>query len=136
MCSQLGILQRKKNQKVSDDFWHRNCFWKSNFGTFWHLPIKPIFKIQYFPLGMSFLSLPWKLKNRYCHSLEKEMILKPNYFYDDEEHCLFKYIICFYQLHNYTFHRHHHSNQVLMVFAPDSHARGPGLIPDAGSTLF
>ena len=32
----------KKIEKDSDNFWH----WKSNFGTFWHLPINPILKIQ------------------------------------------------------------------------------------------
>ena len=35
-----------KNQD-SDDFWHRKLWlWKSDFGTFWHLPITPILKIQ------------------------------------------------------------------------------------------
>ena len=34
-----------------------NGFWKSNFGTFWHLPNpnNPILKIQQFPLGMLIL---------------------------------------------------------------------------------
>ena len=29
-----------------------NWLWNSNSGTFWHLPITPILKIQYIPLGM------------------------------------------------------------------------------------
>ena len=27
-----------------------NWLWKSDFGTFWHLPITPFLKIQWFPL--------------------------------------------------------------------------------------
>ena len=56
-----------------------NWLWKSNFGTFWHLPTTPIHKIQQFPLDILFLtknlsnfvSLTWKLHNRYCHNEQK-----------------------------------------------------------------
>ena len=52
-----------------------NWLWTSNFGTFWHLPITPIHKFQWFHLNSWFLgqnlstfaSLPWKLHNQYCH---------------------------------------------------------------------
>ena len=45
-----AILQWKINQKDSDDFWRRKLTLKFSFGTFWHLPITPICKIQWFPL--------------------------------------------------------------------------------------
>ena len=37
---------KKKFRKIQIIFDIENWLWKSNFGTFWHLPIKPIFKIQ------------------------------------------------------------------------------------------
>ena len=58
-----------------------NWLWKSNFGTFWHLPTTPILKIQYFPLGMLILSIfvppTWKLNNPYYHKSthQKEKVL-------------------------------------------------------------
>ena len=54
----------EKNQKHSDDFLYRKLTLKSNVnvkvGTFWHLAITLISNL---------LSLPWKLKNRYCHDI-------------------------------------------------------------------
>ena len=45
----------KKNRKIRVIIDMENWLWKSNFGTFWQLPINPILKIQYFPLNMLIL---------------------------------------------------------------------------------
>ena len=41
----------RKMKKISMIFDIENWLWKSNFGTFWHLPISPILKIQSFSFG-------------------------------------------------------------------------------------
>ena len=73
----------KKIRKIWIIFNVENWLWKSDFGTFWHLPITPILKIQWFhlttvdfqPKNLSnFVSLPWKLHNRYCHSVKPSRI--------------------------------------------------------------
>ena len=54
-----------------------NWLWKSNVGTFWHLPINPFLKIQWFLLSMLILrQKPFyfcaplrKLYNPYCHNV-------------------------------------------------------------------
>ena len=48
----LNSYSSKKREKDSDDFWIENWIWKTNFGTFWHLPINPILKILLFSIGM------------------------------------------------------------------------------------
>ena len=37
---------KRKLRKIRISFYVENSLWKSNFGTFWHLPINPILKIQ------------------------------------------------------------------------------------------
>ena len=52
-----------------------NWLWKSNFGTFWHLPIMPILKFNncfwvcwFLGKNLSnFVTPAWKLDNRYYH---------------------------------------------------------------------
>ena len=51
-ASQLVVFTEKKLRKIPMIFDIENCLWKSNFGTFWHLPTTPILKIQQFPLDM------------------------------------------------------------------------------------
>ena len=50
MCSYIRILLTKKPSKIRMIFDVENWLWKSNFGTFWHLPITPLRKIQWFHL--------------------------------------------------------------------------------------
>ena len=65
----------EKLRKIPMIFDLENWLWKSNFGTFWHLPINPILKIQQFPLSMlilrqtlsNFVPPVWKLDNPYYH---------------------------------------------------------------------
>ena len=71
----------EKNQKSSDDFWHRKLTLrvKSNFGTFWRLPNLIISFDRSWCLAKnlsSFVSLPWKLHNRYCHTVSSPQIFK------------------------------------------------------------
>ena len=40
------LADEKKLRKIPMIFDIENWLWKSNFGTFWHLPIVPILKIQ------------------------------------------------------------------------------------------
>ena len=47
----LNGYSSMKKRKIPMIFDIQNCLWKLNFCTFRHLPIKPILKIQYFPLG-------------------------------------------------------------------------------------
>ena len=68
-------VKRSKIRKFRIIFDIENWLWKSNFGTFWHLPIRLISKIQSFHYDWflvrnlpNFVSLPWKLHNRYCHN--------------------------------------------------------------------
>ena len=79
MCSLIDILQWKKNQKDSDDFWHRKLtlkvkFWyfltAPHYSNFQNLVIS--FKYSWFLAKnlSNFVSLPWKLHNRYCHNLQ------------------------------------------------------------------
>ena len=66
----LIFLSENKLRKIRIIFDIENWLWKSNFGTFWHLPTAPIFKIQEFPLGKlilrqkSFLFCTPRLKTR------------------------------------------------------------------------
>ena len=54
MCSWIDILQWKEiKRKIRMIFYIENSLWKSNFGTFWHLPINPI--LIFFPLSMLIL---------------------------------------------------------------------------------
>ena len=41
---------KKKIEEDSDDFWLGKLTLKVKLGTFWHLPITPILKIQWFHL--------------------------------------------------------------------------------------
>ena len=41
---------KKKFRKIPMIFVIENWLWKSNLGTFWHIPITPICKIQWFHL--------------------------------------------------------------------------------------
>ena len=74
-----NILHWKKNQKDSDDFWHRKLtlkvkFWyfltASHYSNFQNLVIS--FEYSWFLAKnlSNFVSLPWKLHNRECHSLQ------------------------------------------------------------------
>ena len=77
MCSSIDILRWKKNQKDSDDFWHRKLTLKVKF---WYCLTAPhytnsqnsmiTFDYSWFLAKnlSNFVSLPWKLHNRYCHS--------------------------------------------------------------------
>ena len=47
----LNWYSSMKKVKYFDDFWCRKLTLKVNFGTFWHLPITPILKIQQFSFG-------------------------------------------------------------------------------------
>ena len=78
MCSLINILQWKKNQKYFDDFWHRKLtlkvkFWyfltALHYSNFQNLVIS--FEYSWFLAKnlSNFVSLPWKLHNRYCHNL-------------------------------------------------------------------
>ena len=67
----------KKNQKDSDDFWHRKLTLKVKFWHFLtarHYSNSPNFVISsdyswFLAKNLyNFVSLPWKLHNRYCHS--------------------------------------------------------------------
>ena len=70
------------NQNEFDDFWSKNWLLKSNFGTFWHLPIRPaphypnpqnlIISFGYVDRlkSFQFCTPSLKLGNLYYHSLE------------------------------------------------------------------
>ena len=77
MCSLIDILQWKKIQKYSDDFWHRKLtlkvkFWyfltASHYSNFQNLVVS--FEYSWFLTKnlSNFVSLPWKLHNRYCYN--------------------------------------------------------------------
>ena len=77
MCSLIDILQWKKNQKDSDDFWHRKLTLKVKFWYFLTAPHYSNFQNLVISFEYSgslaknlsnFVSLPWKLLNRYCHA--------------------------------------------------------------------
>ena len=78
MCSLIDILQwKKKNQKDSDDFWHRKLTLKVKFWYFLTAPhysnfqnLVTSFEYSWFlPKNLpNFVSLPWKLHNRECHN--------------------------------------------------------------------
>ena len=76
MCS-LIFFNEKKNQKDSDDFWHRKFtlkvkFWyfltALHYSNFQNLVIS--FEYSWFLAKnlSNFVSLPWKLHNRECHT--------------------------------------------------------------------
>ena len=75
------FFNEKKNQKDSDDFWHRKLTLKVKF---WYFLTAPHYS-NFQNLGISFeyswflaetlsnfVSLPWKLHNRECHSGQLE----------------------------------------------------------------
>ena len=77
MCSLIDILQWKKIQKDSNDFWHRKLtlkvkFWyfltAPHYSNFQNLVIS--FEYSWFLIKnlSNFVSLPWKLHNRKCHN--------------------------------------------------------------------
>ena len=77
MCSLIDILQWKKNQKDSDDFWHRKLTLKVKFWYFLTAPHYSNFQNLVISFEYSwflaknlsnFVSLPWKLHNRKCHN--------------------------------------------------------------------
>ena len=53
MYFKIGILQWKKIRKIWMIFDVKHRLWKSDFGTFWHLPIIAIYKIQWFHLTLA-----------------------------------------------------------------------------------
>ena len=78
MCSLIDILQWKKNQKDSDDFWHRKLTLKVKFWYFLTAPHYSNFQNLVISLKYSwflaknlsyFVSLPWKLHNREWHNI-------------------------------------------------------------------
>ena len=77
MCSLIDILQWKKNQRDSDDFWHRKLTLKVKFWYFLTAPHYSNFQNMvisfeyswFLPKNLpNFVSLPWKLHNRECHT--------------------------------------------------------------------
>ena len=73
---------KKKMRNILFIFDKENWLRKSNFGTFWELPVNPKLKTQnskfnnfllvcwFFSKILSyFVSLPWKLNNPYCHNV-------------------------------------------------------------------
>ena len=77
MCSLIDILQWKKNQKDSDDFWRRKLTLKVKFWYFLTAPhysncqnLVISFEYSWFLAKnlSNFVSLPWKLYNRKCHN--------------------------------------------------------------------
>ena len=77
MCSLIDILQWKKNQKDSNDFWRRKltlkvkfwyCLKAPHYSNFQNLVIS--FEYSWFLAKnlSNFVSLPWKLHNRECHN--------------------------------------------------------------------
>ena len=80
MCSLIDILHWKKNQKDSDDFWHRKLTLKVKFWYFLTAPHYSNFQILVISFEYSwflaknlsnFVSLPWKLHNRKCHNEQR-----------------------------------------------------------------
>ena len=75
MCSPLIIFQwKRKMRKIQIIFDIEHWLWKSNFGTFWHLPVNPIlnpklinFLWVFWFLGKIFLILYPPLKNFTIH---------------------------------------------------------------------
>ena len=75
---------KNKLRKIRMIFYIENWHWKSNFGTFWHLPTIPILKTQKFHLVCSFLDkilsnfVPpdLKLYNRYYHNVKSRLMCK------------------------------------------------------------
>ena len=71
----LVFFNEKKKRKIQMNFYIENWLWKSNFGTFWKLTIKPKLKFNNFLWLYWFLSKNiynlaspiWKLHNPYCH---------------------------------------------------------------------
>ena len=73
----LIFFNEKKIQKDSDDFWHRKLTLKVKF---WYFLTAPHYSnFQNFLISFeyswflaknlsNFVSLPWKLQNRYCHN--------------------------------------------------------------------
>ena len=69
-------LMKKKLRKIRIIFDIENWLWKSNFLNFWHLPYtisqnsRITFDYSWFLAKnlSNFVSLPWKLHNRYCHT--------------------------------------------------------------------
>ena len=80
MCSLIDMLEWKKKQKDSDDFWHRKLtlnvkFWyfltAPHYSNFQNLGIS--FEYSWFSANLSnFVSLPWTLHNRECHSMHSK----------------------------------------------------------------
>ena len=73
----MAFFNEKKNQKDSDDFWHRKLtskvkFWyfltAPHYSNFQNLVIS--FEYSWFlaKSHFNFVSLPWKLHNRECHN--------------------------------------------------------------------
>ena len=76
----LIFVNEKKLRKIQIIFDVENWLWKSNFGTFLHLPI--LVNLQNWMISFdfswflaksisNFVYLPWKLHNPYCHNTEK-----------------------------------------------------------------
>ena len=82
-ATKFVFFNGKKISKIWMIFDIDNWLWKSDFGTFWHFPITPICKNPLILFDFSwflaknlsdFVSLPWKLHNRYCHPIELGVI--------------------------------------------------------------
>ena len=82
----LVLFNEKKLRKIPMIFDVENWLWKSNFGTFWHVPTTPILKIQWFYLTIAyswfvgknlsnFLSPDLKLHNPYCHKKRAQNVI-------------------------------------------------------------
>ena len=75
----LIFFDDKKMRKIRTIFDIENRLWKSNFGTFWHLPINPILKIQVCWFSgknlSNFVPPAWKLHNPCCHNGRPLMFL-------------------------------------------------------------
>ena len=69
MCCLLCILQWKKNQKYSDNFWLRKL---ALFDTF---PLHQFSKFNFFL--SNFVPPVWKLDNPYCHIVGSEKCVGP-----------------------------------------------------------
>ena len=79
MCSLIDILQWKKNQRDSDDFWHSKLTLKLKIWYFLTAPHYSNFQNMVISFEYSwflaknlsnFVSLPWKLHDWYCHTAD------------------------------------------------------------------
>ena len=75
-ASRFVFFNENKIQKDSDDFWRRKLILKVRF---WHFLMPPHYtNLQNSMISFNyswFLSPPWKLHNRYCHSVHLHCVI-------------------------------------------------------------